>query len=79
MSADELIDWTPMDRVLASLGFREGDRVPLFLLLTTHGARELGMGIRDYFSDPEAVAEGQIRMRRRYGNDCLYASMPPWK
>ena len=58
---------------MASLSFTEADRVPFFLLLTTHGARELGMSIRDYFADPEAVAEGQWRMRTRYGHDCLYA------
>jgi uroporphyrinogen decarboxylase len=63
---------TPIQRVLTSLSFKEPDRVPFFLLLTTHGARELKMGIRDYFSDPEAVAEGQIRMQKRYGHDCLY-------
>jgi uroporphyrinogen decarboxylase len=64
---------TALERVLVSLGFKEPDRVPFFLLLTTHGARELGMSIRDYFSDPEAMAEGQIRMQRRYGHDSLYA------
>ena len=62
-----------MQRVLTSLSFKEPDRVPLFLLLTTHGARELGMSIKDYFADPEAVAEGQWRMRQRYDHDCLYA------
>jgi len=62
-----------MQRVLTTLSFKEPDRVPLFLLLTTHGARELGMSIKDYFADPEAVAEGQWRMRQRYGHDCLYA------
>jgi uroporphyrinogen decarboxylase len=63
---------TPIQRVLTTLGFKEPDRVPFFLLLTTHGARELKLGIRDYFSDPEAMAEGQIRMQKRYGHDCLY-------
>lgn len=63
---------TPIQRVVTTLGFKEPDRVPFFLLLTTHGARELKMGIRDYFSDPEAIADGQIRMQKRYGHDCLY-------
>lgn len=60
------------ERVLTAISFKEADRVPYFLLLTTHGARELGMSIRDYFTDPEAVAEGQVRMWRRYRHDCLY-------
>ncbi len=64
---------TSLQRVLTTLSFQEGDRVPFFLLLTTHGARALGMSIRDYFGDAEAIAEGQCRMRERYGHDCLYA------
>ena len=35
-----------LQRVLTTLSHREPDRVPLFLLLTTHGAKELGLGIR---------------------------------
>jgi len=64
---------TSMQRVLATLGGREPDKVPRFLLLTMHGARELGLSIREYFSRAEHVIEGQLRMRERYGNDCLYA------
>ncbi|MEE9911514.1 MAG: uroporphyrinogen decarboxylase family protein [Deltaproteobacteria bacterium] len=64
---------TSMQRVLTTLGHREPDRVPLFLLVTMHGAKELGLSIRDYFSKAEHVAEGQMRLRARYGHDCLYA------
>jgi uroporphyrinogen decarboxylase len=60
-------------RVLTTLGHQEPDRVPLFLLLTLHGARELGLSIRDYFSRAENVAEGQLRLRQKFGHDCLYA------
>ena len=63
---------TPLERVLTTLSHREPDRVPFFLLMTLHGARELGLSIRDYFSKPENVVEGQLRMRQRYGHDCLY-------
>jgi uroporphyrinogen decarboxylase len=62
---------TSMQRVLTTLGHKEPDRVPLFLLVTMHGAKELGLSIRDYFSKAEHVAEGQIRLRAKYGNDCL--------
>ena len=62
-----------LQRVLTTLSHREPDRVPLFLLLTTHGAKELGLGIREYFSRPEYVAEGQLRLQRKFGHDCLYA------
>jgi uroporphyrinogen decarboxylase len=63
---------TPLQRVLAALSFKEPDRVPLFLLLTMHGAKELGLSIEEYFSKPEYVAEGQIRLQKKFGHDCLY-------
>lgn len=63
---------TSLERVLAAIGHREPDRVPLFLLLTMHGAKELGLGIKEYFSKAEHVVEGQIRMLEKYGHDCLY-------
>lgn len=61
------------ERVLTTLGHQEPDRVPFFLLLTMHGARELGLGIREYFSRPENVVEGQLRLRKKYRHDCYYA------
>jgi len=58
-----------MQRVLTALEHREADRVPLFLPLTMHGARELGLSIKDYFSRAENVIEGQIRLQKKYGHD----------
>jgi uroporphyrinogen decarboxylase len=63
---------TSLERVLTTLDHREPDRVPLFLLLTMHGAQELGLSIETYFSRPEYVVEGQLRLRRKYRNDCFY-------
>lgn len=63
---------TSLQRVLTSLGHQEPDRVPLFLLLTMHGARELGISIQEYFSKAENVVEGQMRMRAKFGQDCIY-------
>lgn len=63
---------TSLQRVLTTLSHREPDRVPLFLLLTIHGARELGLSIKEYFSKGENVVEGQLRMLKKYGHDCLY-------
>ncbi|MCX5975681.1 MAG: uroporphyrinogen decarboxylase family protein [Coprothermobacterota bacterium] len=62
---------TPLQRVLTALGHQEADRVPFFLFLSLHGARELGMPLRQYFSRGENVAEAQLRMQNRYGHDCL--------
>jgi len=63
---------TSLQRVFTTLGQQEPDRVPLFLLVTMHGAKELGLSIREYFSKAEYVVEGQLRMRARYQHDCLY-------
>jgi uroporphyrinogen decarboxylase len=61
-----------MQRTLTTLGHQEPDRVPLFLLTTLHGARELGLSIQDYFSRAENVVEGQMRLLAKFGGDCLY-------
>jgi uroporphyrinogen decarboxylase len=70
---------TSLQRVLTTLGHKEPDRVPLFLLVTMHGAKELGLSIKEYFSKAENVVEGQLRMRAKYRHDCLnsffYASI----
>jgi uroporphyrinogen decarboxylase len=63
---------TCSERVFTALSHREPDRVPLVLGLTVHGARELGLGIREYFADPAQVVEAQLRMQRKYGHDALY-------
>ncbi len=64
---------TSLQRVLTTLGHQEPDRVPLFLLVTMHGAKELGVSIKEYFSKPEYVVEGQLRMRSKYRTDCIYS------
>ena len=64
-------EMTSLERVLTTMGYREPDRVPLFLLVTMHGAKELGLSIREYFSKAENVVEGQLRLRKRYRNDCV--------
>ena len=63
---------TSLQRVLTSLAHKEPDRVPLFLLLTMHGAKELGLSIKEYFTRPENVVEGQLRMLKKYHHDCIY-------
>jgi uroporphyrinogen decarboxylase len=63
---------TSMQRTLTALGQQEPDRVPLFLLTTLHGAKELGLTIEDYFARAEHVVEGQMRLLEKYRGDCLY-------
>ncbi|WP_255336553.1 uroporphyrinogen decarboxylase family protein [Methanosarcina sp. KYL-1] len=66
-------EMSPMERVLSTLSFEEPDHVPFFLLLTVQGAREVGVSIKEYYSNPEYVARAQLRMQERYGHDCLYS------
>ncbi len=63
---------TCMQRVLTTLGHKEPDRMPFFLLVTMHGAKELGLPIKEYFSRAENVVEGQLRLQAKYRHDCLY-------
>lgn len=65
-------DITSIERVMTALGQKEPDRVPFFLLVTMHGAKELGLSIKEYFSRPENVAEGQLRLRAKYRHDSIY-------
>jgi uroporphyrinogen decarboxylase len=42
------------------------------LTLYLQGAKELGLSIQDYFSAPENVVEGQLRLRAKYRNDAVF-------
>ncbi|MDV2482529.1 methylcobamide--CoM methyltransferase MtbA [Methanoculleus sp. Wushi-C6] len=64
-------EMTPAERTAAALRFEEPDRVPLFLFFTMYGAKELGLSIREYFSRPEYVAAGQLRLLKKFGGDCV--------
>ncbi|MCW2278601.1 uroporphyrinogen decarboxylase family protein [Heliophilum fasciatum] len=63
---------TSMERVLRALQHQEPDQVPLLLTLTMHGAKELGMSIKEYYSAADHVIEGQRRLQKKYRNDCYY-------
>lgn len=61
-----------MERVMTAISHKEPDRVPVFHLLSHYGAKELGLSIEEYFSKPDHVVEAQLKMRKKYSNDCLY-------
>lgn len=62
---------TGMERFGALMSGQTPDRVPIVCNLLDQGAQELGVSIRDYYSSGELVAEGQLRMREKYGYDTL--------
>jgi uroporphyrinogen decarboxylase len=61
-----------MERTLTTLGQKEPDRVPLFLLTSMHGAKETGLSLLEYFARADNIIEGQMRLLHKYGGDCLY-------
>lgn len=61
-----------MERVLTTLGHQEPDRVPLFLLANMHGAKEMGLSLRDYYASAANVIDGEMRLLDKFGSDCAY-------
>ena len=64
---------TGMERLTAAINGTPADRIPVFCNLLDQGARELGLSIKEYYSRGEYVAEGQLRMREKYGYDNLWS------
>jgi uroporphyrinogen decarboxylase len=62
-----------MERLVAAIKGEKSDRIPVFCNLLDQGAMELGISIREYYSKGEHVAEGQLRMRERYGHDNVWS------
>ena len=62
---------TGMERLQALLSGQRPDRIPINVNLVDQGARELGLSLQDYYAKGERVAEGQLRMRAKYGYDLL--------
>ena len=65
---------TGMDRLVAAINGEKSDRIPVFCNLLDQGAHELGIStLEEYYSNGEYVAEGQLRMREKYGYDNLWS------
>ena len=60
------------ERVVAAFTHKIPDKVPVFLFFTVHGARELGISLREYFSKAEYVADAQLKLVKKFGHDCVY-------
>jgi len=63
---------TGMDRLAAAINGERSDRVPVFCNIFDQGAKELGVSIEEYYSKGEYVAEGQLKMRAKYGYDNVW-------
>jgi uroporphyrinogen decarboxylase len=62
---------TSSQRLQAAMSHQEPDRVPYALSASMHPARDMGLTIQEYFSRPEHVVQGQLRLRDKFGNDML--------
>jgi uroporphyrinogen-III decarboxylase len=64
---------TGMERLVAAINGEKSDRIPVFCNLLDQGAKELGLSLKEYYSKGEYVAEGQLRMRKKYGYDNVWS------
>lgn len=64
---------TALQRLIEASRGIPPDRIPVFCNMLDQGARELGLSIREYYTKGEYVAEGQLRMREKYGYDNLWS------
>lgn len=64
---------TGIDRLKSAANGKTTDRIPVFCNLLDQGARELGLSLKEYYSKGEYVAEGQLKMREKYGYDNLWS------
>ncbi len=62
-----------MERLVAAIQGKPADRIPIFCNLLDQGARELNLSLEEYYSKGEYVAEGQLKMREKYGYDNLWS------
>lgn len=60
-----------MERFLAAVTHKQPDRAPLFLFLSIYGANELQLTVKEYFNKPENIVEAQLRMKKKFNNDCI--------
>lgn len=63
---------TSMERIGCLMQGKLPDRVPIFCNMLEQGAKELGLSIKSYYESPDQVSTGQIKMRKRYGYDCVW-------
>lgn len=64
-------EMTSMQRVFKTLNHEEPDRVPIFFMANNIGAREVGVNVPEFATNPKVMAEGNLNYLRRYEVDML--------
>lgn len=62
---------TSRERVAAAFSGAPYDRIPVFLLMSDHAARVIGVTVGDYQQSAELMAEGQLAAQKLYGVDLI--------
>jgi len=65
---------TPLDILSATISGQPAPRVPIFCNLLDQGASALKMLPEEYYSKGEYVAEGQLKMLKKYGHDNVWSA-----
>ncbi|MBB4199451.1 uroporphyrinogen decarboxylase [Rhodoblastus sphagnicola] len=62
---------TSRERFAAALAGKPYDRIPVFLLMSDHAARVIGVTVGEYQQSAALMAKGQLAAQRLYGVDML--------
>lgn len=62
---------TSRERSLAALTGQPYDRIPVYLLMSDHAARTIGVSVADYQTSARLMAQGQLQAWRGYGMDLI--------
>jgi len=62
---------TSRERFAAALAGEPYDRIPVFLLMSDHAARVIGVSVGEYQQSADLMAKGQLAAQRLYGVDLL--------
>ena len=62
---------TSRERSLAALTGQPYDRIPVYLLMSDHAARTIGVSVADYHTSARLMAQGQLQAWRSYGMDLI--------
>ncbi len=63
---------TALERLFLTAQGIPTDRIPVFCNMLEQGAIELGLPLKEYYSKGEYVAEGQLRLQKKYGHDNVW-------
>ncbi len=70
---------TSKDRLYAAVRGTPHDRVPVTPIVMAWAAHHIGRSYRDYYLDPDVLAEAQLAVARDFGFDQVSAISDPWR